>query len=206
MILQDRLSLSFDALVEQYISEPAGMDHTIHPAVADDTKPSLLLSAGGYQTTANDMARFFLGMNDGSIIDATDWQRLIMDSRYLFDNYSLGAVVETRNDVLTNGHSGGGARANIRYAPEHQVGAMVCTADKDNRGFAMVLARMLIDEMVTGVPPKIPLLVALTDFDAMTGEQVIAAYEEAASIPNRYDLTDTESLLNVIGYTFLERE
>jgi len=206
MIISDRLGVSFDALVEQYITEPAGMTNTAHPAVADDTQPPLILSAGGYQTTADDMARMFLGLSNGVIINADGWKDLLLNEAYLFEDYSLGSIIEHRNGVLTVGHSGGGARANIRYAPDYKVGAMVCTDDTQNNWLAITLANMLVDEITSGEPPKTPLLVALAGYTAMSGEDVVAAYRAAALQGERYDLSDSEGLLNAIGYDFLEQE
>ena len=206
LILRNRLGVSFDALVERYITDPAGMVDTRHPAASDETKPSLILSAGGYETTAEDTARLFLAINDDVIIEAAYWKDLLLDERYLVDDYSLGTITEQRNGVLTLGHRGGGARANIRYAPDEKVGVRVCTDDTQTNSFAISLAHMLIDEITSGETPKTPLLVALSDYRTMTGTEVVAAYRKAAAQSDRYDLSDSEALLNTIGYTLLARE
>ncbi|NNU17514.1 class A beta-lactamase-related serine hydrolase [Parvularcula sp. ZS-1/3] len=206
VILARKLGLTFDALVDRYITVPAGMTNTSHPSVTDETQPSLILSAGGYQTTAEDMSRLFLGLNTGVIIDPEDWKELLLDERYLFDDYSLGSVIDSRNSILTVGHSGGGARANIRYAPDQKVGVMVCTDDTFNNWLAITLANMLIDEITSGEPPKTPLLVALAGYSTMSGEDVVEAYRAAARQGERYDLSNSEGLLNAIGYDFLAQE
>ncbi|MEM9530873.1 MAG: serine hydrolase [Pseudomonadota bacterium] len=205
-ILRGTLGAGFDALVERYITKPAGMVNTQHPASTDKTRPSLIVSAGGYETTAGDMARLFLRINDGTVIDASYWKNLLLDERYLFDGYSLGNTTENRNGVLTLGHSGGGARANLRYAPDRQVGVMACTDDTQNNWLAIALTRMLIQEITSGESPPQPLFVALADYESMTGAEVVTAYRAAAKQGRRYDLSDGEGLLNSIGYGFLSRE
>ncbi len=206
MILATKLEQSFDALVDQYITAPAGMTNTKHPSQRDQTQPALLMSAGGYETTANDMARLFLGINNGSVIEAKSWESLLLNNEYRFDNYSLGTIIENRNGVLTLGHRGGGARANIRYAPDEKVGVMVCTDDTQNNELAISLAQMLLHEIITGDVPTTPLLVALAGHQTMTAEEVIAAYTVAMRQTGRYDLSESERLLNTIGYAFLARE
>ncbi|MEL6544043.1 MAG: serine hydrolase [Myxococcota bacterium] len=206
VILRDQLGVSFSDLIEQYVTTPAGMLRTVHSSKNEEIQPSIILSAGGYETTAEDMARLFLGINRGTIIEPSDWKTLLLDEKYLFDDYSLGSVIENRKDVLTLGHSGGGARANVRYAPNQRVGVMVCTDDRQNNLLALTLARMLVDEIVSGQKPKTPLFVALSQHQSWTGAEVVAAYERAAQEPERFDLSDSEPLLNGIGYSFLERE
>lgn len=205
-ILSQRLGEGFDALVRRYVTDPAGMTKTTHPALTDASQPRLILSAGGYQTTADDMARLFLGINSGSVIGAEYWKTLLLDERYVFSNYSLGNITERRNDVLTLGHRGGGARANIRYAPDQKIGVMVCTDDTQNNELTITLARMLIEEIDTGKAPKTPLLVALADYESASGAEVVANFRAAARQGERFDLSESEVLLNTIGYALTERD
>lgn len=206
MILKDRLGADFDTLVDQYITVPAGMTDTGHPSRIDENEPSFLMSAGGYRTTADDMSRLFLGLNSGAIIQPADWKKLLLDDSYLFDDYSLGIITENRNGVLTLGHSGGGARANIRYAPDEKVGVMVCTDDTQNNNLAITLARMLIDEITSGEAPLTPIRMALMGHQDMTGAEIAAAYKAAADQTDRYDLSGSEAMLNRIGYELLGQE
>jgi len=205
MILENRLQLDFASLVEEFIVEPAGLSSTGHPAVGDPDKPNILLSAGGYQTTAEDMAKLLLAINDGVAVSPNRLKDVLLDEKHLFFDYSLGSVIEYDAGVLTVGHSGGGARANIRYAPDERVGVMVCTDDQTNDGLAFDLARTLIREITSGEMPGLPLTVALTGYAEMTGEQVIAALTEAEAEDGRFDLSQTEGLLNQIGYVFLSQ-
>ncbi|MEO0882569.1 MAG: serine hydrolase domain-containing protein [Pseudomonadota bacterium] len=206
MILSNSLGESFDALVDEYVIEPAGMTSTQHPAVGGDGPPAILLSAGGYQTTADDMARLFMSLNNGKVLAPEKWKSLLLGEQYLFENYSLGSVIEERGGVLTLGHSGGGARANIRYAPDEQIGVMVCTDDTENNGLAISLARMLVHEIASGESPLMPLQVALAGYKDMSGAQILAAYRAAEAQTDRYDFSNAEAILNRIGYAQLEND
>ena len=203
MIVQDKLGKNFAQLVDEVIIEPAGLTSTAHPAASDSETAAIMLSAGGFESTAQDMAKLFVAINDGTVIAPQTWKDWLLDENHRLGDYSLGSVIDDRKGVLTVGHSGGGARANWRYAPDEKVGVMVCTDDRSNNGLAISLARMLVDEIVSGDPPALPLLVALSGYSSMTGDQVIAAYEDAKSEGSKYDFSDTEALFNEIGYTFL---
>ena len=203
IILGESLETGFDKLVERYIIEPAGMVDTKHSSAIDSSQPALLLSAGGYETTAEDMARMFLALNNDGIISPDDWRNLLLKESYVVDGYSLGNIIENRNDILTLGHRGGGARANIRYAPDARLGVMICTDDVTNHSLSITLANMLIDEVSTGTTPKTPLLVALANYETMSGMEIVTAYKAAALPGSEFDLSNSEALLNEIGYTLL---
>ena len=83
---------------------------------------------------------------------------------------------------------------------------MACTDDTSNRELVISLARMLIAEITTGEAPPTPLLVALSEFESQSGAEIIAAYRAAEAQGDRYDLSESEGLLNVIGYTLLGQE
>ena len=203
MILRTRLGVSFADLAQEYLTSPADMTNTKHPGVADDSQPAFLLSAGGFVTTAEDMAKLFIGINNGAVIAPQEWKEFLLNQDYLFQDYSLGSLIEEREGILTMGHSGGGARANVRYAPDAQAGVMVCTDDRSNKGLAISLARMLMHELVKGEMPPMPLLTVFGDYKAMNGIDIASAYQQAKADGGRYDLSDAEPLLNLIGYTFL---
>ena len=102
----------------------------------------ILQSAGGYETTAEDMGRLLVALGTDAVVAPDQWKSTLLDEKYLFNDYSLGSVIEETDGVLTVGHRGGGARANIRFAPDQKVGAMVCTDDRSNPLLAISLARM----------------------------------------------------------------
>ncbi len=206
MILKDRLGESFDTLVDQYIAAPAGLRNTKHPAVSEDQGAAILLSAGGYTTTVEDMAQMFLSLNDGTIIAPEAWRSFLETQDYRFGDYSIGSVFAQNGTTVTVGHSGGGARANIRYAPSEKIGVMACTDDRSNKGLARSLARMLVSEVSSGEAPLMPLLVALADYETQTGAAVVDAFAAAKAQTDVYDLSDAEALLNSIGYSFLASE
>lgn len=206
MILEDQLGSNFSDLVDEYVIGPANMVNTNHPAVSDERYPSLLLSAGGFVTTADDMAKFFIGINKGEVIAPEEWKRFLLNRDYLFNDYSLGSVIEERDGILTVGHSGGGARANIRYAPDERTGVMICTDDRDTKGLAIPLARMLMHELVKGEEPSMPLLMLFGDYETSDGAGIVSAYRNAQKEAGHYDFSGAEALLNRIGYTFLAQK
>lgn len=206
MILEQELETDFAALVTETITQPAGMTSTSHPAIGDATRAPVLLSAGGFETTASDIAKLFLALNTDKIISPETWKEALLQDAYLMGDYSLGSVIEYEDEVLTVGHSGGGARANVRYAPDEGIGAMVCTDDRSNNGLAISLARMLIQEIATGAAPPLPMLVAAPSYPEMRAEQVIDAVRSAEGQGDRYNLKQIEPFLNEVGYTFLGQE
>ncbi|XUU60824.1 serine hydrolase [Erythrobacter sp. HA6-11] len=206
MILREKLGSDFADLVSTAITQPAGMTATFHPAIEDDTQASLIMSAGGYETTAADMSRLFLALNSGALMPPQTVKDTLLQDAYLMGDYSLGSVIEYANGILTIGHSGGGARANLRYAPDAGIGVMICTDDRSNAGLAMPLARMLIQEIVTDDTPQLPLLVVAPRYADMSADEVIASIDAAQEMENRYDLDDIEPFMNEVGYTFLAQE
>ena len=205
LILESQLDASFSDLVASYIIEPANMTDTKHPAVSDPRYPALLLSAGGFVTTADDMAKLFVGINTGEVISPNAWKNFILKKGYRFDNYSLGSLIEEQDGILTIGHSGGGARANIRYAPDERTGVMICTDDRDTKRLAISLARMLMHELVKKEEPPLPLLMLFGDYSSKTGADIVSTYKSAKRQGSKYDSSDAEILLNSIGYSFLAR-
>ncbi|MEO0463390.1 MAG: serine hydrolase [Pseudomonadota bacterium] len=206
MVLQNRLNTDFATLVDDTIVKPAKMTATFHPASQANEQAPVLLSAGGYQTTAADMAKLFKAINAGTVIAPQTWKQTLLNEAYLFGDYSLGSVIEYSDDILTVGHSGGGARANVRYAPDNAVGAMVCTDDQTNNGLAMPLARMLIQEIISGTAPPLPMLVAVPNYAKLTAAQVIEAVKRAEQEGDRYNLSRIEPFMNEVGYTYLAQE
>ncbi|MEO0690145.1 MAG: serine hydrolase [Pseudomonadota bacterium] len=206
MILEERLDKPFAELVDELVVAPAELSSTQHPAMAAPDQAAILLSAGGYETTAEDMGKLFVALNDGSVLEPTRWKTWLLTDTYRFGDYSLGSIIEERNGVLTVGHRGGGARANLRYAPDEKVGVMVCTDDRSNNEIAISLAQMLIAEMTTGEAPPLPLWVALSGYSKMSGQEVIAAYQSAKRAGKTYDLSESEAVFNQIGYGFLADE
>lgn len=206
MVMEERLGESFDVLAARYVTGPAGMANTQHASARLDSEPAFLMSAGGFQTTADDMAKMFLNINNSVILTPGDWKAMLTDERYRFDDYSLGALIEERDGVLTVGHSGGGARANIRYAPDAKIGVMICTDERQNGGLAIQLARMLVHEIAFGEEPALPMMVALSGYRDMSAARVVAAYHSAAAEGDRYDLSGAEPLLNAIGYFYVAEE
>ena len=152
-VLTEKTGKSWDQLVHEFVFEPAGMTETgygdsltEHPiSYGIDTgalvpqeyyyPPSLAMGAG-YNTTASDMAKLFAALAEGRIVSQTFYRDNVFSPQYIMsrgrsdavgEGYSLATIVERFGDSRTVGHSGGSALADIRYAPDEEVGIAVLT-------------------------------------------------------------------------------
>lgn len=205
MILSQRMGWDWRDLVERHVTGPARAAHTFHIEThRDAARAPLLASAGGYQTTAHDMGRIFVALNENHIVSPEFLEEFLYNEEYDFDGYSLGGILENVGGVRTLGHRGGGARANIRYAPQVRLGVMVCTDDVSNNDLAADLATLVLREIIEGRAPAMPLRVGLSPFVDAPASELISAYEaEARAEPRRYDFAGAELLLNGLGYRML---
>jgi len=204
MILSEQTGQSWPELVAEHLNLPANATRTVHADMENVSRDTpMLASAGGYQTTSNDMALIFKSLNRGEIVSPEFLEAWLYDEIYDFDSYSLGSVLIEVDDVQTIGHSGGG-RANIRFAPSKSVGIMICTDDRSNNNIAIDLANMLMREIATDGPSLMPIqteLLTRLDEDA---EEFIAFYEtEKSRSPRNFEFSNIEGTLNQIGYQFL---
>ena len=132
MIASKETGLTWTELVDERVLAPAGLEATFHAATSEGARNAeLLTSAGGYETTAEDMETLFKALNADVAIDRENWAGLLFNEQYIHDGYGLGTVLVDVAGERTLGHSGGG-RANIRYAPDAEVGVFVCTDDRSN--------------------------------------------------------------------------
>jgi len=141
MILSERTEKSWSELLEEHVFRPALMSQTLHgdslgehPAsyrldrgelqVEEYYYPEALSMGGGYNTTAEDMANLFKALNAGEIVGRDFLLSQIFDEARLPDGngYSLATTAKTIGEHQTIGHSGGGGLADIRYAPEAEIG------------------------------------------------------------------------------------
>ena len=205
MVVADALQKSWLAVVSEHVTGPAGMTATSYADMASGQRTSpLLASAGGYQTTAADMAALFVALNDNRIVHPEFLSRLLFSEAYDFDGYSLGSILEEIDGVRTLGHQGGGARATVRYVPSKRVGVAVLTNDTSTKDLALDLAAMLVRQFALLEEPRIPILVALAPLAASGSADLISFYESESNRPSsRYDLSRSEAVLNRIGYEML---
>ena len=203
-ILANRFSKEWSELVEEHVTGPGNALNTEHSDVATGKREIALLgSAGGYQTTADDMTGLFQALNSDKIVKRTFLEDWLFDTTYDFDGYSLGSVLGKVGDYRTVGHSGGG-RANIRYAPGAGVGVMVCTDDQSNNNIMHDVANMLMDEVLLGMPSLMPIQAKLYTFQDRPVVEMIAAYRaEKDKRVREYAFAHVENTFNQMGYNKL---
>ncbi len=205
MVIADVLGRSWPELVAEHVTDPAGMTATSYADMASGQRTSpLLASAGGYQTTATDMAALFLALNDGRIVAPDFLSDLLYRDAYDFDGYSLGSILEVVDGVRTLGHQGGGARATVRYVPSKRVGVAVLTDDTSTKDLALDLAAMLVREFALGEQAKTPILVPLVSLAESGSADLISFYRsESRRSDSAYDFSRSEAVLNRLGYEML---
>ncbi len=156
---------SWDDHLAQHVIEPSGMqttrftrpgidqaaaytleDNVITPHQA--TYSPALRSGGGYDTTGADMTKLFRALSAGEIVelDALEAEVGRRDRLHRFgrnidgEGYGLAMVAQVFGDSWTVGHSGGGGLADIRYAPDEEVGIVVLTNRTGGSGVASEIA------------------------------------------------------------------
>lgn len=204
MITAGRLGQTWPDLVASRVTGPAGATQTNHEQQHAGVQEPIIASAGGYETTADDMSRIFLALNGGRVVPRAWLEDFLYSEAYNFDGYSLGSILEDVDGVRTIGHRGGGARANIRYAPRAAIGVMICTDDRSNNELAIDLASIVMREMITGETQLLPVRMALSGYLDGPVDEFIAAFDaEWEREPRRYDFGRAESLVNGYGYELL---
>lgn len=208
MILSDQLNMPWPDIIDKYLATPARMENTVHSHVLDGTTSDpMLASAGGYLTTPEDMANFFRALNAGKIIPLASLKREVFNPERVVDNYSLGSIIESYGEKRTIGHQGGGARANIRYAPDDKVGIAVFTDQPDNYELVVnltdkILKRMLLDKPLE--KSKQPIAIRLADYRDQPHEAIISFYKQAkVKHRDKYNFAEAETALNSLGYYLL---
>ena len=204
MILSDQFDTNWPALVAQHVTAPANTSGTVYTDMENGKRSvPLMSSAGGFQTTSNDMAAIFMSLNRGEIVSPIFLEEWLHDEAYNFGGYSLGSVLGQVGDVRTIGHSGGG-RANLRYAPQKEVGIMVCTDDQSNNTIMHDVTNMLMREIATEGSTLLPIQTGLHARSGKNAADIISFYEaEKSANPPNFDFTGTEQTLNQIGYNLL---
>lgn len=208
MIVSDQLRMPWPDIVDKYLATPVRMEKTVHRGVLDNTSADpMLASAGGYLTTPEDMAFFFRALNAEKIIPLARLKTEILNPERVVENYSLGSIIETYGDKRTIGHQGGGARANIRYAPDDKVGIAVFTDQQDNYQLIIdltdkIFRRMLLDQPLE--KSKQPIAIRLADYRDQPHETIISFYKQAKiKHRDKYNFAEAETAFNSLGYYLL---
>ncbi|MEM1125618.1 MAG: serine hydrolase [Bacteroidota bacterium] len=205
MILEQQLGQTWPALVEDHLTGPAGATATVHAQLASGARTTpLIASAGGYQTTADDMAALFRALNAGQVVAPAFLEDLLYRDAYTVNGYSLGSILDVIDGVRTLGHQGGGARATVRYVPSRRVGVAVFTHETANYGLALHVADLLVRAFALGQQPKLPISAPLLEMRTAPASDIVAFYEAASAQPDpAYDFTQAEWILNQLGYLAL---
>ena len=162
--LATRAGTSWAAIVEKTLLQPASLAGT---GIGNDAAvfemrdgkftrhisnyPAFFAPAGGFQTTGEDTRKLLLALTNGSLINEDSLRALVNDQRRLEqlgrdaegEGYGLGVAVQRFGDVAFFGHSGGGGLADIRFAPERQVGIAVVTNRAGGTGAAIEIGDLI---------------------------------------------------------------
>ena len=206
-LIEDRLGETFSSLISEHLTGPTGISQTFNVGHADRQGEPLLISAGGFQTTADDMTRLFQSLNMGQPIAPEVLEAFLYQDKYVVDGYSLNSVLGEIAGVKTVGHRGGGVRANIRYAPSQKIGVMICTEDRSNGGLGLDLADLLLTAALTGDAGSMPFAMLLADLKALPTDDQISRLERAIldGEPG-YSVDHAESQINAYGYDLMGQD
>ncbi|WP_439636138.1 serine hydrolase [Oceanicaulis sp.] len=207
MIVEARLGQPWPALVEQHLTGPAQSNDTVYAQLTNGSKSvPMISSAGGYVTTSSDMARIFEALNTGLIANRDFLTDLLSDPAYVQDNYGLGVILEDVAGELTIGHRGGGARANLRYAPQAGLGVMACTDQVGNRDLTIHVGEMVMRALLSGEAPRPHIASLLYGSEDASAQRLVSLFErEWNKSDTRYGFEGSETVLNALGYDRLEQ-
>lgn len=208
MIVSNQLGMSWPEIVKERVTDRSNSKSTFYSEIASGERIApLLASAGGYETTAEDMSNFFKALNAEEIVSLETLKRTLYAEEYVVDNYSLGSIIDTHGDAKTLGHRGGGARANIRYAPDQQIGVAIFTDQQDNHEITVKLADRILRRLLLDQPfekSKRPIQIPLNSRTDSSGASIVAFFKEAKTTSeDDYDFAGSEQVLNRLGYMFL---
>ena len=162
--LAARLGTTWRDLVQTRIVEAAGLrstDFGNDAAVFEvrDEKvvphtflyPELFAPAGGFETTGEDARRLLVALASGQVLTEDSLRSLTNDHRWIetregdahVDGYGPGVAVQRFGDTAFFSHSGGGGLADIRFAPERQLGIAVLTNRAGGTGAAIEVADLI---------------------------------------------------------------
>jgi CubicO group peptidase (beta-lactamase class C family) len=206
-LIEDRLGKNFATLIEEYVTGPAGASQTLNVGYTQRQGEPLIISAGGFQTTAEDMGRIFQSMNSGRPIAPQSLEAFLYEDKYIVDNYSLNSVLGEVANVKTIGHRGGGVRANIRYAPREKLGVMICTEDRSNGGLGLDLADLLMTAALTGEMGPLPFAMLLADVKDLPIEDQISRLQRAVQLGEPgFSVDHAEPQINAYGYALMGQD
>ncbi len=169
--LERRTGKSFLALLDEHVLEPAGTQNTgftpirdLAPAYTGENGAlewqaagyaPALASAGGIETTGEDLTRIFRALGRGRIVSLGFLEAEVLRGDRLYrlgsdaegEGYGMAMIVQRYGDVWTIGHSGGGGLADIRYAPEAKTGIIALTNRAGGTGVASEITTLISTEL-----------------------------------------------------------
>lgn len=166
--LAQRSGVRWTDLVQSAIITPANLTRTGYgndAAVFDVEEgqlvphsffyPELFSPAGGFQTTGDDARRLLIALASGRILNEDSLRALVNDADRLEplpgdaqgEGYGPGVTVQRFGEVAFFGHSGGGGLADIRFAPERQLGIAVLTNRAGGTGAAIEVADLIAERL-----------------------------------------------------------
>lgn len=170
--LEKRTGRGWLELVDDHVLAPAGLTHTrfgrpenqADAYTMEDGQavrhgfayPETFAAAGGIDTSGRDIGRLFTALAGGKILTEESLRHIGLDSARVHrldgdadgEGYGLSMTVQRFGDVTFLGHSGGGGLADIRYAPERQMGIAVLTNRSGGTGAAIEIANLITEKLV----------------------------------------------------------
>ena len=234
MIIMEKTGKTWQEVIRDTILQPAGMENTVHNELIKypaDLMPKnyefengkfanqsyfyvLAQSTGaGYNSTATDLARMFLALNENKIVslkflENEDFAKERMYPLNEAATYSIATENRTFGKFLTIGHSGGPDLANIRYSPDKKLGVAVL-ANRSTAGIAEDLTNRIFRRMILGIPfdkQQQPLTYAIRKMISKSSYEQLAAFYDQAQLNQQADSfkkSEIENDFNLLGYALI---
>lgn len=232
MIIAEKTGHSWQQILQQNIFEPAKMINTSHN---DLTKyptdlvpknyefkegkfinspfffPVVMSTGAGYNSTAADMAKLFLALNNEQILPLKFLKDEVFVKERMYPlrnnaSYSISSEIKSFGKFLTIGHSGGPDIANIRYSADGKLGVAVL-ANRNTTGISEDLTNRIFNRILLGVPfdkQQKSIVYSVKKILAKSSyEKIMAFFDQAKLNKQIYDFTEVETGFNALGYVLL---
>jgi CubicO group peptidase (beta-lactamase class C family) len=232
MIISQRTGKTWPEILEETMLTPAGMENTGHndlTAYPADLVPknyvynnkgqlinspmffpAVLATGAGYNTSAADLAKLFLAINQGRVLSSELISKYEFDKTWMYplgpeQYYSIASEIKTFGPYLTIGHSGGPDLANIRYSPDRKIGIAVL-ANRNTTGISedltnRILKRMLQDSAFS--KQSQPVSYAVMAIVKKSSYNNLLGFYDRAKTDKKYSFKDAESSLNSRAYELM---
>jgi CubicO group peptidase (beta-lactamase class C family) len=226
MIISGRTGKSWQEIIKEAVLQPAGMtntghnDATIYPpdlvpknyVFNNDGRfvnspfffPLVLSTGAGYNTSASDMAKLFVAINQHKVLSPELISAQEFNKEYMYplgegQYYSIASELKTFGPYLTIGHSGGPDLANIRYSPDKRIGVAVL-ANRNTTGICeeltnRILKRMLLDSAFSVQKRSVGFAIRRIA-EKSSYEQLLGFYDSAKTSKKYYFMDEEKDLTN----------